>query len=844
MTLHSTISTTAPILPAFVLLAASWAFTPMALHAQNTAAAPAKNAPKTAEAVSVLTRDQFNALVKDADDLWRRYKWKEALPLYQKIYQENEARLSDNDRLTMLEKFLLGTFGDEYKKMKTLFDQAPLQNPSAKVGKAWQLIRSMNYHKMLDKSEALYQEYKDRFNYSQNLSSMSSIGLAAAAVDSDLKRFQKYFDGIRNYKAPAPPAPASGKAPDKAAAEKLLQQVETQKKRELVGMIQKMIEINLEEGIRLFESNRNLLDQTAMAGIYKNLLNTAVKNDDRAFFDKQLALLQAMPLSNDKINALCAVAEELKRKGSMDLADGLMTGLLAQKDLTPEQKIRVMHHRLYLYRDGLGFHYGFHTPDAYPKWKKLSLELLKTQEALQPGKPNRQILTDIFRMAYDFGDYAYAQEQLDSLLKIAPGDRNILDYAINNALRRKDFKAAEACCSSILEDKRLNQDQREFYTTLLYFLQGGDCKGFDAKFADQKYSSEKKLSLLRKISQRYFQGKRFEEARAVTDYINSTMFKAPRTDLTYSVKYVKNAPMTAEAWAKSPFYGKWELMETRFIPYGNGYNLDHKTDVKFHLKDAPEIPLDPARMTGIHMIFDEEGFHIFIQGQVPNIQDVKLGKDFAESLEMLLRPGQDKAYHSWYLERIPANADPHQVNWATPSRNYRNTYEMLKCDTTLTNDGYVAHTFIPWLSVYDRLPVDGNVWCFGVQAWKANRTISGLVHELERALKLRFEFTPKQLTDLKRNLAIAAFNRYNAVRRNGGAFIQTWNDPLLGDPEFYKAELAPLLEELDKAGEQLLAPAPDSQIDEIYAKYVPLWAEIQYEVADRRSKWLRDSLMK
>jgi len=314
----------------------------------------------------------------------------------------------------------------------------------------------------------------------------------------------------------------------------------------------------------------------------------------------------------------------------------------------------------------------------------------------------------------------------------------------------------------------------------------------------------------------------------------------------YEVKYVKNAPKTADAWARSEFYDNWDLMETRFVPYGDGYDISSGVDIRRHLKDAEKPEVDPACRTGVHIVCDDFGLHIFVRCDDPDVEEVVLGKRKGDSLEMLLRPGEDAAYHMWFFGSPPVDIDdPWMVNWATPSKRYRMTYDFLKKDAAATADGFVAHTWIPWTAAYDKLPVDGNVWKFGMQRWgKARSTLSGNVHELERALRLKFAFTPQELTALKRTVAVMSFNRYDNIRRDRGEFIQTWNDEVLGDPDFYKVEVEGLIADLDAAGEKLTAPAPDAEIATIYDRYVPRWAEIRYVIADRRAAYLKRQLLK
>ena len=60
--------------------------------------------------------------------------------------------------------------------------------------------------------------------------------------------------------------------------------------------------------------------------------------------------------------------------------------------------------------------------------------------------------------------------------------------------------------------------------------------------------------------------------------------------------------------------------------------------------------------------------------------------------------------------------------------------------------------------------------------------------------------------------------------------------------DFYAAEVAPLLEKLDQAGQELLAPCPDKDVERLFAEFTPLWAEIEYEIAARRTRYLNDRL--
>ena len=207
-----------------------------------------------------------------------------------------------------------------------------------------------------------------------------------------------------------------------------------------------------------------------------------------------------------------------------------------------------------------------------------------------------------------------------------------------------------------------------------------------------------------------------------------------------------------------------------------------------------------------------------------------------------MRPGEKEVYHSWYMNELPRTLDPWDVNWSAPTRDYRLTYDYMTKDAITTPEGIAAHTFIPWYMFYDKLPVNGNNWYFGMQFWrqKVSLTLSGNVHEQSRMLELRFDLTPPQINALRRNMAIRAFNAYNTLRQNKGEFILTWNDGQLGDPRFFKQEVEPLIAELDQAGRKLFE-SPDLP-DEFYAEFTPQWAEIKYIIAEKRARYLKQSL--
>lgn len=438
------------------------------------------------------------------------------------------------------------------------------------------------------------------------------------------------------------------------------------------------------------------------------------------------------------------------------------------------------------------------------------------------------------------------QAEKDALSLEADAASARMEYAtrwqfltLDLVLQKKDKDAAKILGDALrIKRNAKNRDMR----CLKYFLEGGTFDGFDKAFADLKLTSEQKMSAIRTVGDFYFRTKRFEEARALNAQVMEKMFRPAETNKRYMVKYRKDAPQTADAWARTPDYRNWNALETRFTSYF-GYDVNND---KLLLKDTDLPVLDDAYKTGIQILFDDQAVHVYARINHPEVEKVAQGLISGPGLEWLFMPGRNYAYHSMHFSKLPGTDDPHWVNWAGATKNYRLTYNHIKKDAVITAEGFAAHFTIPWIFVYDRLPSAENTWGIGLCVWggKATRTLGGLVHELERTLKLDFEMTPEQRTALERNICIQAYARYRNVRNHSGEYIQRWNDHVLGDPDFYKNALEPLLNELDEAGKKLLAPAPDADIHAIYTKYAPQWAEINYIIDEKRAAYLSEGLFR
>jgi hypothetical protein len=137
------------------------------------------------------------------------------------------------------------------------------------------------------------------------------------------------------------------------------------------------------------------------------------------------------------------------------------------------------------------------------------------------------------------------------------------------------------------------------------------------------------------------------------------------------------------------------------------------------------------------------------------------------------------------------------VDWDTPRPGFVPLTGYFKTETLALTNGWGTYIFIPWECVYDKIPLNGEVWRFGLIRWGAGPvTWGGKVHELGQFGLVRWgRPAPDQQALLQRNVITKAWRKYRAAER---AATDYWKDPERGDPEFYSATLVPEIEALNQ----------------------------------------------
>ncbi len=600
----------------------------------------------------------------------------------------------------------------------------------------------------------------------------------------------------------------------------------------VTGCTEKFLELNKDFATASFNSVKKDLPEDYQLRIELGMFGRyALINGDQATFDKAKKKALSMPFSSVRSD----IINQLASRAPAEVATELYMADMKNPDMKPRDKFN----RLNNLRGRAGnvqwFQRGFNDGGAYPRWKKLTDQMLAVNDSTEKKDlAGFDFYQRNAHTAFGYGDFTFAEQQIARAMERAKEQKRAntqnMDTAVMIYLWKKDKKKVSELIENELKENK-NADTL-YWSVIDFFSKGGTMKKFDSKFKD--LTSEAKLRVIRRASEMMYRGKRYDICKDIYNDILQNQFISLEPKK-YTAKYKENPPQTADGFARTSLYNDWKNMETRFVPYGDNPNINTDTDVKRFLKDAVQPKIKEGYETGIYCLYDTEGLHIYVRANDADIHEVREGKRDAGMMECIFRPHADAPYHMWFMQQMPKAKDDINLEFASPSPRYRNTQDYFTFDGALTPEGVVGHTFIPWIAFYDNLPTDGKCWYFGMQRWGkgGGQTVSGQVHELARMLNIKFDFSEAVLKKIKLNLCKIAYNR----------FLQSYNlkvwktDDKLGDPEFYNSELAPLVDELTIAGK--LLEDDKVNIHDVFDKYMARWAEFEYTIAEKRNLYLK-----
>ena len=302
----------------------------------------------------------------------------------------------------------------------------------------------------------------------------------------------------------------------------------------------------------------------------------------------------------------------------------------------------------------------------------------------------------------------------------------------------------------------------------------------------------------------------------------------------YECRYMANAPYGVTAWSQSEMVKTGAGKESRFVPYNSaaaqGLILDATTD-----RDVSADPKLKGHETSFYMAYDSKGWYIYIHCQEPQIQTfIDERKDVA--LEIFFSPGLESVpYYQMIVKQLTSEVT--HYDWGMPHRHYRSLKGSVRTESLPLDTGFATFIFVPWASLYDRLPLDGERWRFSLMRWGPSVTWGGKVHDTGNFGLVHFQPpTPSQRVEIEKRILRTAWFKFRAVAKKTAAF---WSDEELGDLDFYSKTLKPVIDQYTALGESL--GEPDGwDADTVKKGHAALgdWMEFTYKVAELRTEYL------
>lgn len=314
----------------------------------------------------------------------------------------------------------------------------------------------------------------------------------------------------------------------------------------------------------------------------------------------------------------------------------------------------------------------------------------------------------------------------------------------------------------------------------------------------------------------------------------------------YAVKFFDRPLNSIAAWR-----GIYDQLEKSHVDVKMCGDLDNLvTDVATGRTEIEKTELDSkdARME-VTSYCDPEGLKIVMRVADANARAVESGFAGGMGTECYFAPGRGEpyvcfssspkegigfvfytAYSSAYAQRLEYGDD--------------NDPYALRQESEFTDGDYVLMVKLPWRAFYQKLPAAaGTEWRFECMADGYSWGGSQGVHEASSWASLVFDLKPAEIAAIRRRLVYDTYKGWNRSTHEQLSQFDRWGDPVVGDPEFYAAKLAPLEAALKAEAAKVKPEMSDDEVNEVYEKGAKIWIGLDHVVDGLRQDWLREKFV-
>lgn len=313
---------------------------------------------------------------------------------------------------------------------------------------------------------------------------------------------------------------------------------------------------------------------------------------------------------------------------------------------------------------------------------------------------------------------------------------------------------------------------------------------------------------------------------------------------TYVVRYSERPLRGPSGWDALDFRPERQPMDRTF---GGSTEMLY-TDVSSGAravagKDASEALPPPT----LEVVADDDGLHFRFVAPDPKAREVELGLARGGSYEFYLAPGAGRPYVCVMAGDVDeAGATVWSTMYTTEGHRRLETedHALYRVETHFDDGAIVTTADFSWRAYATCVPTAGDVWEFenlrwcrtGSQAWNGLNS----VHGRSTWGRLRFDLPPEARARILRRQLFRARRIYEAAKGLCGT-IGKWNDPVLGDVDFYARVLKPFVARQDELAAQLTASTTDEALVRLAEAVLSKWLCLEEVVGRLRTDYLNAS---
>ena len=320
----------------------------------------------------------------------------------------------------------------------------------------------------------------------------------------------------------------------------------------------------------------------------------------------------------------------------------------------------------------------------------------------------------------------------------------------------------------------------------------------------------------------------------------------PEERLTYTCRFMKDAPRTADGALRSGLFDKLPL-ENRMAKYAVYTNIDRDKALKLlKSNEKPHLAADvPGKEGGVAVACDATGVHVYVRLNDPDAGKALAGCARGANAEYVIMTGTDAQWHWNSISVAEPQGMPIVPEWGSPQKGFKIGEEYIRSDAVATESCYVFHIFVPWVLAYTTLPPSGGDWSLVLCAGWAGQFGAlggGSVHEVGRGMRIAVDLSKDDLAAIRFGCLRQAAAEYKKVR-DKWENADFWSDPHLGDEKFYAEVVKPLVARLDEVVKPLMdGTLPSDDVNACFAVHAEELADFRLTLDALRAKWITKNL--